>query len=146
MEQNVQKQASRCNSYYLRTVFSVAGQAHCLICSGYKDTPLQSADVQKIVQLKEQYEASVKLYYHIPQSLSHYGKVDSLVTAGAMEDFLEYVYSLENSEAQSFFVNLQKALGQESCPVEIIREAPDWDKALQKLQGEYAQILHFSPK
>ncbi len=146
MEQNVQKQTSGCDSYSLRHVFSATGQGHCLICSGYKDTPLQEADIQTLLALKAQHNAVVKLYYHIPQSLSHYGKVDSLVTAGAMSDFVDYVFSLEKEEAQSFFARAHDALGLDANSVEIIREPADWQKTLHTLQGEYAEILHFSAK
>ncbi len=162
MEQNVQKQTSGCDSYCVRSVLGGTGQDTCIICAGYKENPLDETSIGALLHLIKEQDAKLTVVYHIPQSLSHYGKVDSLVTAGAMSDFVDYVYGLEQEESLVFFQKLAHSLARTSADgvghsekpsdeknmgdIAIIREPHEWKKLLQGIQERYAQVLIFSPK
>ncbi len=153
MEQNIKEQTSGCHRYSMRCVSGVAGQGacikNCVVVQGRKDVPLCHDDVTSLVALIQEYGAQkhgaqVRVIYHVASSLSHYGKVDSLVTAGAMADFVDYVYQLEQEEAQKYFASFEKALeniGHNELALHFVREAEDEAKILASLQKVYAKII-----
>ncbi len=148
MEQNIQEQTSGHHRYSMRCVSGATGQVSgiktCVLCQGRKDTPLSAADIASLASLAQEQSAHVQGVYHIASSLSHYGKVDSLVTAGAMDDFVNYVYQLEREEAQKYFAELEKALQgnmSHEFAVHFVREEQDWDVILASMQKLYAKII-----
>ncbi len=145
MEQNIQEQTPRHHRYHLRCDFSASGQGACIIFSGHKEAPLEPEDVQAFLALHKKDAAHVELFYHIPSSLTHYGKVDSLVTAGAMADFVEYVQKQEVEEAKAFFAALAAHVPKALEEIYIVREPKDWEKALKVLGKAYAKIGQFAP-
>ncbi len=152
MEQIIQKQTSGRYSYSIRRLSGIVSQGSgvkhiCLLCQGRKDAPLDGFLPTQLgaefLSLMKKYVDSAKnaqAVYYIASSLSHYGKVDSLVTAGAMDDFVEYVYQLEQEEAQKYFAPVEQALGVK-LTINFVREPEDEAKLLQSLQKDYHEIL-----
>ncbi len=145
MEQNFQEQTSGHHSYCLRLSISARGQGACIIFSGFKEHPLEESHVKALCALQKEHNAHVELFYHIPASLTHYGKVDSLVTAGAMDDFVHYVQGLEQEEAEAFFAGTKQALTPPWEGIYMVREPHDWKKALKLLCSQFERVLLYAP-
>ncbi len=145
MEQNFQEQTSRFDSYLLRRILGSHSQGTCIACLAHKDVPLSEADVAGLVSAAHELNATVRLYYYIPQSLSHYGKVDTLVTAGAMEDFVDYVHELEESDAKAFYAETHHALSIKDEEIILVHELKAWEKELQRLQKNFSEIRLMEP-
>ncbi len=145
MEQTFQKSPAGCHRYLLRHIVGVVGQDHCVVCRGQKDTPLHEDDVLALLRCVQERTAHVKMYYYIPQSLSHYGEVDSLAPAGAMQDFVDYVQGLEKEEAEEFFRDLVHASEGWTYEISLIRDLGTWAGICKNLEKQYAKIFLFEP-
>ncbi len=141
MEQNFQKQTSRHHSYHMRRVLGTSGQDHCcVLCLADKLAPLTETEITQLTQLIQQYNAPLKAYYYIAKSLSHYGNVDQLAPAGAMEEFVDYVHGLEQDEATAFFESFKELVKQGQAEIQVIRGEYEWKKTLQYLKEHFTEI------
>ncbi len=146
MEQTFQEQTAGCHRYLLRRMSGASGKTACIVCLGQKGYPLEPDDVQRFVHtVQERMTATLMLYYYVPQSLSHYGKVDSLAPAGAMEEFVEYVQELEREEAEEFFRDILQATGARSDVIHLVYEWHAWEAICDDIHKRFADCVLFEP-
>ncbi len=144
MEQNFQEQTSRFGCYFLWTVLGTARKGSCLIIFGVKQFPLM--EITALVDFMQEHKANCKAYYHVEKSLAHYGKVDSLAPAGAMQDFVDYVQEQEREEADNFFQYLHKALGEAQADVQVIYSEQEKEHIVQEAKDLFSKIFVLSPQ
>ncbi len=145
MEQTFQEQTTGRHCYLLRRLSGTSGKTACVICLGQKDIPLENDDMQRVLHFVQEHAAKLLLYYYVPQSLSHYGKVDSLAPAGAMEEFVEYVQELEREDACAFFRELLQITNSHSDNIHLVHEWHIWERALHDMQKHWGKCFVFEP-
>ncbi len=145
MEQNFKKQTSGHHSYSMRCVLGTSGKVSCVVCLAEKASPLDEANIIELTERMLQEKIPLKAYYYIAKSLSHYGNVDHLAPAGAMEEFVDYVHGLEQEEAKAFFKSLTERI-KGHTEIHVLRGEHEWQKTLQRLKENFAQIHLLAPQ
>ncbi len=146
MEQNFKKQTAGYHSYSMRCLLGTHSENHCIVCLANKDIPLTETNIAQLTELAQKCTSPIKAYYYIAKSLSHYGNVDHLAPAGAMEEFVDYVYGLEKEEAATFFKSLNQLIEDGKAEVHILRGEHEWQKTLQVLKKNFAKIHLLAPE
>ncbi len=144
MEENFKKQTARPRCDISRTLL---GYAHQGICIAYlAKAPCEDCDLpQSLLEATHQEDVSFLGAYYVPQSLSHFGLVDQLAPASAMDEFVEYTKSLEQKAAHACFGKIKELFTPERLTIQVVYSDNDWEKLLQKIQRDFKEILIVEP-
>ncbi|SHN50561.1 hypothetical protein [Desulfovibrio litoralis] len=107
-----------------------------------KNIPKYS-DYDFILKYAQANQVQILGFYVCPIDLQHYGRVDTLITAGAAYDFIKYVEKQDMTTAQEVFKPLIDFLEPHSISVsiQVIYGDKGVKECLTKLKENYAKLL-----
>lgn len=141
MEQNIQEQTAGHRGYLLRTESGNTGKDSCIACLFGEGMALP---VDYLQSLMRTHEAPLVACYFKPDSISHYGTVDQLAPAGAMQDFVAHVESMEREEAGQVLCGLDQADGK--TEIHVLHQQKEWESIVQRLKATFGTVLILTPE